>query len=78
MISKSYVMKWVEHVLCNAHFCYSVMLDLCRQFTFVSISIKPCKTYLVGVKVNLQCDDLCYAWSIGFIFTWFHNAYKIL
>jgi hypothetical protein len=78
MISKPYVMKRVEHVLCNAHFCYSVLLVLCTQFIFGSIFIKHCKTYLVGVKVNSQCDGLCYAWSTGFIFTWFHNAYKIL
>jgi hypothetical protein len=78
MISKSYVMMFVEHVLCNDHFCYSVMLDFCRQFTFLPISIKPYKTYSVGMEVNFQYDGLCYAWSSGYNFTWFHNAYKVL
>jgi hypothetical protein len=78
MISEPYVMMRVEHVLCNALFCYSVLLFLCTEYIFMSTFIKLCKNYLVDVMVNSRCDDLCYAWSADFISYWFHNAYKIL
>jgi hypothetical protein len=76
MISDLYVKLRVEHVLCNALFCYSILL--CTEYIFMSNIIKLCKNYLLHVKMNTSCDDQCYAWSAGFIFHWFYNAYKIL